>query len=82
MPQTFQVVSKEMPRNAVVVFDEAHNIDNICIDRRVKMIFLYLHIYNIYRREFRLNNFYNFSVCPILKILLFLVWVLKSRGNS
>ena len=27
-----QVVSKELARNSVVVFDEAHNIDNICID--------------------------------------------------
>ena len=25
-------MSKEIARNAVVVFDEAHNIDNICID--------------------------------------------------
>jgi len=31
-PKIAEVVSKEMPRNAVVVFDEAHNIDNICID--------------------------------------------------
>ena len=28
----YKLVSKDMPRNAVVVFDEAHNIDNICID--------------------------------------------------
>ena len=68
MPQTFQVVSKEMPRNAVVVFDEAHNIDNICIDRRVEMIFLYL--CNVYSRNFRLNNFLSSSIlslCAILK---------------
>ena len=32
-PKIAEIVSKEMPRNAVVVFDEAHNIDNICIDR-------------------------------------------------
>ena len=25
-------MSKELARNSVVVFDEAHNIDNICID--------------------------------------------------
>jgi len=31
-PKIAQVVSKELPRNAVVVFDEAHNIDNTCID--------------------------------------------------
>jgi len=31
-PKIADIVSKEMPRNAVVVFDEAHNIDNICID--------------------------------------------------
>jgi len=31
-PKIAEIVSKEMPRNSVVVFDEAHNIDNICID--------------------------------------------------
>merc|ERR1719244_1733105 len=31
-PKIAEVVSKEIPRNAVIVFDEAHNIDNICID--------------------------------------------------
>ena len=31
-PKIAQVVSKEIAQNAVVVFDEAHNIDNICID--------------------------------------------------
>jgi len=31
-PKIADIVSKDMPRNAVVVFDEAHNIDNICID--------------------------------------------------
>ncbi|XP_023328937.1 TFIIH basal transcription factor complex helicase XPD subunit [Eurytemora carolleeae] len=31
-PKIAEVVSKEMARNSVVVFDEAHNIDNICID--------------------------------------------------
>jgi hypothetical protein len=30
--QIAEVVSKELARNSVVVFDEAHNIDNICID--------------------------------------------------
>ena len=30
-----------MPRNAVVVFDEAHNIDNICIDRYIRFAFFY-----------------------------------------
>ena len=32
-PKIAEVVSKEMPRNSVIVFDEAHNIDNTCIDR-------------------------------------------------
>ena len=27
-----QIVSSELGRNSVVVFDEAHNIDNTCID--------------------------------------------------
>ncbi|XP_034234805.1 general transcription and DNA repair factor IIH helicase subunit XPD [Thrips palmi] len=31
-PKIAEVVSKELSRNAVVVFDEAHNIDNVCID--------------------------------------------------
>lgn len=31
-PKIAEVVSKDLVRNAVVVFDEAHNIDNICID--------------------------------------------------
>ncbi|KAF9816881.1 hypothetical protein SFRURICE_012223 [Spodoptera frugiperda] len=31
-PKIAEVVSKEMNREAVVVFDEAHNIDNVCID--------------------------------------------------
>lgn len=26
------IISKEMPRESVVVFDEAHNIDNVCIE--------------------------------------------------
>nr|CAG4651600.1 EOG090X01B4 [Triops cancriformis] len=31
-PKIAEVVSKEMSRTSVVVFDEAHNIDNVCID--------------------------------------------------
>jgi len=31
-PKIAEVVSKDIARNSVVVFDEAHNIDNICID--------------------------------------------------
>lgn len=31
-PKIAEVVSKELHREAVVVFDEAHNIDNVCID--------------------------------------------------
>ncbi|KAK9508669.1 hypothetical protein O3M35_006172 [Rhynocoris fuscipes] len=31
-PKIAEVVSKQIPRNTVVVFDEAHNIDNVCID--------------------------------------------------
>ncbi|TRY70725.1 hypothetical protein TCAL_01186 [Tigriopus californicus] len=31
-PKIAELVSKDLPKNAVVVFDEAHNIDNICID--------------------------------------------------
>ena len=31
-PKIAEVVSKDIAQNSVVVFDEAHNIDNICID--------------------------------------------------
>ncbi|XP_010612937.1 general transcription and DNA repair factor IIH helicase subunit XPD isoform X2 [Fukomys damarensis] len=31
-PKIADLVSKELARKAVVVFDEAHNIDNVCID--------------------------------------------------
>lgn len=31
-PKIAELVSKDLPKNAVVVFDEAHNIDNTCID--------------------------------------------------
>lgn len=31
-PKIADVVSKELNSSAVVVFDEAHNIDNVCID--------------------------------------------------
>ncbi|OXA59642.1 general transcription and DNA repair factor IIH helicase subunit XPD [Folsomia candida] len=31
-PKIAEIVSKEISKNAVVVFDEAHNIDNVCID--------------------------------------------------
>ncbi|XP_072032459.1 general transcription and DNA repair factor IIH helicase subunit XPD-like [Amphiura filiformis] len=31
-PKIAELVSKELSRKSVVVFDEAHNIDNVCID--------------------------------------------------
>lgn len=31
-PKIADVVSKELSKEAVVIFDEAHNIDNVCID--------------------------------------------------
>ncbi|XP_022909302.1 general transcription and DNA repair factor IIH helicase subunit XPD [Onthophagus taurus] len=31
-PKIAEVVSKELTRESVVIFDEAHNIDNVCID--------------------------------------------------
>eukprot|EP00794_Sanderia_malayensis_P020345 gene20345-22348_t len=31
-PKIADLVSKEMPKNSVVIFDEAHNIDNVCIE--------------------------------------------------
>lgn len=31
-PKIADLVSKEMARNSVVIFDEAHNIDNVCIE--------------------------------------------------
>jgi Rad3-related DNA helicase len=31
-PKISELVSKEFTSSAVLVFDEAHNIDNVCID--------------------------------------------------
>lgn len=31
-PKVAEIISKEMQRESVVVFDEAHNIDNVCIE--------------------------------------------------
>lgn len=31
-PKVASLVSREFPRDAIVVFDEAHNIDNVCIE--------------------------------------------------
>lgn len=31
-PKVAGIISKEMQRESVVVFDEAHNIDNVCIE--------------------------------------------------
>jgi len=31
-PKIAELVSKNLPRSSVVVFDEAHNIDNVCIE--------------------------------------------------
>ncbi|CAG2175133.1 unnamed protein product, partial [Oppiella nova] len=31
-PKIAEIVSKELSKNSVVVFDEAHNIDNVCIE--------------------------------------------------
>lgn len=35
-PKVSQMVSREMEKECVVVFDEAHNIDNVCIEVCVK----------------------------------------------
>jgi len=31
-PKVAAIISKEMQKESVVVFDEAHNIDNVCIE--------------------------------------------------
>ena len=31
-PKIAEIVSKDLPKQSVIVFDEAHNIDNVCID--------------------------------------------------
>ena len=31
-PKISNLVSKELPKDSVVVFDECHNIDNVCIE--------------------------------------------------
>ena len=32
--QVSQMVSRELEKECIVVFDEAHNIDNVCIEAR------------------------------------------------
>lgn len=34
--QVSNMVSRELEKECVVVFDEAHNIDNVCIEVRLK----------------------------------------------
>jgi DNA excision repair protein ERCC-2 len=31
-PKVAEIISKEMAQNSIVVFDEAHNIDNVCTE--------------------------------------------------
>ncbi|ORZ35249.1 transcription factor TFIIH complex subunit Rad15 [Catenaria anguillulae PL171] len=31
-PKVAELVSKDLPKDAIVVFDEAHNIDNVCLE--------------------------------------------------
>ena len=31
-PKVAELVSRELPRDAIIIFDEAHNIDNVCIE--------------------------------------------------
>ncbi|CAF4290039.1 unnamed protein product [Rotaria sp. Silwood2] len=31
-PKIAEIISKELPKTSIIVFDEAHNIDNVCID--------------------------------------------------
>ena len=31
-PKIANIVSDKLPQNCIVVFDEAHNIDNVCIE--------------------------------------------------
>ncbi|KAI9292133.1 DNA repair helicase [Neoconidiobolus thromboides FSU 785] len=31
-PKVANLISKELPQNSIVVFDEAHNIDNVCLE--------------------------------------------------
>ena len=40
-PKISSVVSKALPRNSVVVFDEAHNIDSVCIKVSIFHFILY-----------------------------------------
>ena len=40
-PKVSQMVSKEIARESIVVFDEAHNIDNVCIEN-TKILFVCL----------------------------------------
>lgn len=31
-PKIYEIISKQFDQNSIVVFDEAHNIDNVCIE--------------------------------------------------
>jgi DNA excision repair protein ERCC-2 len=31
-PKIAEMISRDLPRTACIVFDEAHNIDNVCIE--------------------------------------------------
>ncbi len=31
-PKVAELVSRELSKNTIVIFDEAHNIDNVCIE--------------------------------------------------
>ena len=58
-PKIAEIVSKNLARNSVVVFDEAHNIDNICIDSMSVRINKKL----LERCQVSPKSFYQLSVC-------------------
>jgi DNA excision repair protein ERCC-2 len=64
-PKVAGIISKEMQKESVVVFDEAHNIDNVCIEAlsvSVRRQTLDAASRNISRIEQEINRYGYFSV--------------------
>lgn len=43
-PKISGLVSREIEKESIVVFDEAHNIDNICIEVCMHVCFVYVSV--------------------------------------
>lgn len=65
-PKVAGIISKEMQRECVVVFDEAHNIDNVCIEALsvcVRRQTLEGATRNLHRMEQEIDRYAQLLVC-------------------